>query len=99
MLVGMPAVVRLDLTTLWHRETELAGAYAYGTETLADGIAAGGPSSWRSSWSDRPASGASSRATYPLADYKAAIEHAADAGRRGAVKIAFDLRAEKERNR
>src|SRR5262249_12375065 len=28
-LVGMPAVVKLNLTTLWHRETELAGAYAY----------------------------------------------------------------------
>ena len=38
-LVGMPAVVKLNLTTLWHRETELAGAYAYGTETLADGTA------------------------------------------------------------
>ena len=36
-------------------------------------------------------------ATYPLADYKAAIEHAANAGRRGAVKVAFDLRLEKER--
>jgi hypothetical protein len=38
-------------------------------------------------------------ATYPLAEYKAAIEHAANAGRRGAVKVAFDLRLEKERNR
>jgi len=38
-------------------------------------------------------------ATYPLADYKAAIEHAASAGRRGAVKVAFDMRQEKERNR
>ena len=36
-LVGMPATVKLNLTTLWHRETQLAGAYAYGTETLADG--------------------------------------------------------------
>ena len=38
-------------------------------------------------------------ATYPLARYRDAIEHAANAGARGAVKIAFDLRAEKERNR
>ena len=30
-------------------------------------------------------------ATYPLARYEDAIDHAADAGRRGAVKIAFDL--------
>ena len=31
-------------------------------------------------------------ATYPLDDYTHAIAHAASAGRRGAVKIAFDLR-------
>ena len=31
---GMPGSVKLDLTTLWHRETKLVGAYAYGTETL-----------------------------------------------------------------
>jgi hypothetical protein len=37
--------------------------------------------------------------SYPLAEYKRAIEHAANAGRRGGVKIAFDLRAEKERYR
>ena len=36
-------------------------------------------------------------ATYPLARYEDAIAHAAEAGRRGAVKIAFDLRSEKER--
>ncbi len=38
-------------------------------------------------------------ATYPLARYEDAIDHAANAGRRGAVKIAFDLRGEKERDR
>ena len=37
VLLGMPAEVRLDLTGLWHRETELKGAYTYGTETLPDG--------------------------------------------------------------
>ena len=31
-------------------------------------------------------------ATYPLDDHVDAIAHAAAAGRRGAVKIAFDLR-------
>ena len=36
-------------------------------------------------------------ATYPLARYRDAIEHAANAGSRGAVKIAFDLRNERER--
>jgi len=31
-------------------------------------------------------------ATYPLSRYRDAIEHAATAGPRGAVKVAFDLR-------
>jgi hypothetical protein len=36
-------------------------------------------------------------ATYPLQRYRDAIEHAATAGRRGAVKVVFDLRKEKRR--
>ena len=31
-------------------------------------------------------------ATYPLARYEDAIGHAANAGRRGAIKVCFDLR-------
>ena len=34
VMMGMPAEVTVDLTGLWHRETELVGAYTYGTETL-----------------------------------------------------------------
>ena len=37
-------------------------------------------------------------ATYPLRRYEDAIAHAASAGARGAVKIAFDLRSERERD-
>jgi hypothetical protein len=36
-------------------------------------------------------------ALYPLDRYTEAIDHASAAGRRGAVKIAFDLRQEKIR--
>jgi threonine dehydrogenase-like Zn-dependent dehydrogenase len=36
VLVGMPATVKLDLTTLWHRETSLVGAYAYGTDDVSE---------------------------------------------------------------
>ena len=96
VLVGMPAKVELELTTLWHRETQLAGAYAYGTETL--------PSGERRRTFDlafelvRTADlGRLVSATYPLADYQQAIEHAAAAGRRGAVKVAFDMRKERHR--
>jgi hypothetical protein len=85
--------VTVDLTGLWHRETELVGAYTYGTETMPDGTSARtfdlalasageiGAERWLS-------------ATYRLADHVDAIAHAAAAGRRGAIKVAFDLRNE-----
>ena len=92
VLMGMPAEVTVDLTGLWHRETQLVGAYTYGTETMPDG-------SRRRTFDlaietdhalgfERLLS-----ATYPIADHVDAIAHAATAGRRGAVKIAFDLRS------
>jgi threonine dehydrogenase-like Zn-dependent dehydrogenase len=92
VLIGMPGDVKVDLTPLWQREVSVVGAYAYGTE--ADGrrsfdlafelVADAGL--------DRLVS-----ATYPLDRYREAIEHAASAGRLGAVKVAFDLRKEKRR--
>ena len=91
VLLGMPAEVTLDLTGLWHRETSLVGAYTYGTETLPDGT--------RRHTFDMAIELAQTMrldrllsATYHLDDYEQAIAHAAAAGRRGAVKIAFDLR-------
>jgi threonine dehydrogenase-like Zn-dependent dehydrogenase len=98
VLVGMAGSVHLDLTTLWHRETQLAGAYAYGTETLPGGER-------RRTFDlafelvEAAGLGRLVSATYPLAEYRSAVEHAAGAGRRGAVKIAFDLRGERERYR
>jgi threonine dehydrogenase-like Zn-dependent dehydrogenase len=99
VLVGMPGRVDVDLTPLWQRELELVGAYAYGTEEPA-GPGAGGATFALAF--DLVAAADLARlvsATYPLARYADAITHAAEAGRRGAVKIAFDLRDEKERNR
>ncbi|MCP5027385.1 MAG: zinc-binding dehydrogenase [Actinomycetia bacterium] len=95
VVLGMPGRVDLDLTALWHRETELVGAYCYGTEDL-DGrkvhtfelatelVEAAGL--------DRLVS-----AHYPLARYEDAVAHAAEAGPRGAVKVVFDVRNEKRR--
>ena len=90
-MLGMPADVHLDLTGLWHRETELKGAYTYGTETMPDGkrvrtfdLATEVANHYEA---ERLLS-----ATYALEDHVDAIAHAASAGRRGAVKIAFDLR-------
>lgn len=92
VLMGMPAEVTVDLTGLWHRETQLVGAYTYGTETMPDGS--------RRRTFDLAIETAHAlgferllSATYPIADHVDAIAHAATAGRRGAVKIAFDLRS------
>jgi threonine dehydrogenase-like Zn-dependent dehydrogenase len=93
VLLGMPADVTLDLTGLWHREIELKGAYTYGTETLPDGRTT---STFELAIETADAIEAERllSATYPLSDHVDAIAHAATAGRRGAVKVAFDMRKE-----
>jgi threonine dehydrogenase-like Zn-dependent dehydrogenase len=81
-VVGMPSNVSLELTSLWHRETAIRGCYAYthaDFHTAIDVI--------RDHHLGRLVT-----ATYSLKDYTDAIAHAAAAGRRGAVKIAFDMR-------
>lgn len=96
VLLGMPGAVTVELTGLWHRETELVGCYTYGTETLPDGRRATG---FELAFElagkvgfDRLVS-----AAYPLDRYRDALDHAAEAGRRGAAKIAFDMRQERHR--
>jgi threonine dehydrogenase-like Zn-dependent dehydrogenase len=92
VLCGMPGTVSVDLTPLWHKEVALKGAYAYGRE-------AGDRRTFDLAFElVREADlGRLVSATYPLDRYKEALEHAAAAGPRGAVKIAFDLRNERER--
>ncbi|HUF99118.1 MAG TPA: medium chain dehydrogenase/reductase family protein [Ilumatobacter sp.] len=97
VLVGMPADVKLDLTGLWHRETELKGAYTYGTETMADGTTARTFDLAADTANFYEAERLLS-ATYRLGEHVDAIAHASSAGRRGAVKIAFDMRETKEHN-
>lgn len=91
VVLGMPADVSLDLTGLWHRETELVGAYTYGTETLVDDTTT---TTFALAMETAAAIGAERllSATYRLDDHVQALRHAAEAGRRGGVKIAFDLR-------
>ena len=91
VLLGMPATVELELTGLWLREIELKGAYTYGTERLADGSVV---STFDLAFETVAAVRAEQllSATYRLDDHVDAIGHASTAGRRGAVKIAFDLR-------
>lgn len=105
VLVGMPGVVTLDLTPLWQREISVTGAYAYGTELLGDRPAHPGN---RAAVIDGTAVrtfelamelvaaadlGRLVSAVYPLDRASDAIAHAAEAGRRGATKVAFDCRS------
>jgi len=85
--VGMPGVTTLDLTPLWQREVALRGAYAYERGDFDTAI----------ELVRQLDLGRLVSATYPLRRYEDAIAHAATAGARGAVKIAFDLRSERER--
>ncbi|MEX2292211.1 MAG: zinc-binding dehydrogenase [Acidimicrobiales bacterium] len=85
--VGMPGVTTVDLTPLWQREVALRGAYAYERDDFDTAI----------DLVDSLDLGRLVSATYPLRHFVDAVAHAASAGARGAVKIAFDLRSEKER--
>jgi len=96
VLVGMPGRVSLDLASLWHREVTVTGAYAYGIEDTGgllrrtfdlsmEVVAAKGL-------------GRLVSARYPIDRFEEALAHAGAAGRRGAVKVVFDLRA-RERHR
>ncbi len=96
-MVGMPGHVHVDLTGLWQREITLAGAYAYGTESVD-----GQPRRTFDLAFELVEAADLERlvsAAYPLARFTDAVVHAAGAGPRGAVKIVFDLTSEKERTR
>jgi threonine dehydrogenase-like Zn-dependent dehydrogenase len=96
VLVGMPATVHLELTALWHRETQLVGAYTYCSERLPDGERT---TSFKLALelANRLDLGMLVSARYPLDRYVDAVRHAAHAGNRGAVKVVFDLSGEKHR--
>jgi threonine dehydrogenase-like Zn-dependent dehydrogenase len=86
-LVGMPGVTTVDLTPVWQREVNLRGVYAYDVhDDRSDDFATAVDLVRRLDL------GRLVTATYPLSRYEDAVDHAAHAGARGAVKIAFDLR-------
>jgi threonine dehydrogenase-like Zn-dependent dehydrogenase len=86
-LVGMPGVTTVDLTPVWQREVNLRGVYAYDVhDDRSDDFATAVDLVRRLDL------GRLVTATYPLSRYEDAVDHAAHAGPRGAVKIAFDLR-------
>jgi threonine dehydrogenase-like Zn-dependent dehydrogenase len=87
VLAGMPGRVSVDLTSLWHREVALKGAYTYTADDFGKAF-----DLVQDAQLERLVS-----VLYPLERFREAIEHAAAAGTRGAVKVAFDLRGEKGR--
>jgi len=92
--------VSVDLAPLWHRELTLVGAYAYGTEAA---ITPEAPVRRTFEYAIELVGSARLgrlvSALYPLERYEEALAHAGAAGRRGAVKVAFDLRNPKGRSR
>ncbi|HLH27371.1 MAG TPA: zinc-binding dehydrogenase, partial [Acidimicrobiales bacterium] len=94
VLVGMPGRATLDLAPVWHREVTVVGAYAYGAERST----VGGGRSFDLAFEVVGAAGLGRlvSATYPLERFDEALAHAGAAGRRGATKVAFDLRDRRE---
>ncbi|MGH9081095.1 MAG: zinc-binding dehydrogenase, partial [Acidimicrobiales bacterium] len=92
VVVGMPGRVSIDLAPLWHRELSLIGSYTYGVESRPDGSPPERTFERAIDLVAQAGLGSLVSATYPLERYEEAIAHAGAAGRRGAVKVAFDLR-------
>jgi threonine dehydrogenase-like Zn-dependent dehydrogenase len=92
VLVGMAGRTSVDMTALWHKEVRLLGAYTYGLES-------NGRRSFDMAFDlvKDADLGRLVSATYTLDRYREAIDHAANAGARGAVKVVFDLRGERNR--
>jgi threonine dehydrogenase-like Zn-dependent dehydrogenase len=93
VLLGMPGRHQVDLASLWHREVQLCGAYAYGVEATAAGPRRTFDIAIELAGSARLGRLVSAR--YPLERFEEALSHAGAAGRRGAVKIVFDLTTRK----
>jgi len=90
-LVGMPgARSSLDLTALWHKEINLAGAYAYGIEIHRGER----NSSFELAIKIAPEIKLETMVGphFRLEEYREAIATARSAGRAGHVKVVFDLR-------
>jgi threonine dehydrogenase-like Zn-dependent dehydrogenase len=92
VLVGMPGRVHVDLAPLWHRGVSLVGTYAYGVERVAGAAEPVRTFDLALEVAGALSTGRLVSATYPLERFEEAVAHAGSAGRRGAVKVAFDLR-------
>src|SRR6266704_2724078 len=87
--VGMPGEEKVDWAPIWQRELNVMGAYAYGSEPRRKGretfdLALEAAPELNLDELTGPLFG--------LGEYRDAIAYAMNAGRLGAVKVAFDLR-------
>jgi threonine dehydrogenase-like Zn-dependent dehydrogenase len=78
-----------DLTPLWFRELELVGAYTTGMEQTQEGRRHSFALALELANQIGPMLAPMVGATYPLARWRDAIDHAMSAGRLGTFKIAF----------
>jgi threonine dehydrogenase-like Zn-dependent dehydrogenase len=91
-LVGMPGTQScLDLTALWHKEIELAGAYAYGIHEYRGEKVKSFELAMRIAPEIKLATLVGPR--FGLRQYREAISTARSSGVNGHVKVAFDLRS------
>ncbi len=91
-LVGMPSARScMDLTALWHKEVNLAGAYAYGVEEYEGGRVKSFELALRIAPEIKLETLVGPR--FRLREYREAIAAARAAGRKGHVKVVFDLRS------
>jgi threonine dehydrogenase-like Zn-dependent dehydrogenase len=90
VLAGMPAG-GADLSPVWFRELEVAGAYAAGTELTPEGPVSSFDLAMELA-GQAPLDGMVG-AVYPLHRWRDALDHAFASGRLGTMKVAFDPRA------
>jgi threonine dehydrogenase-like Zn-dependent dehydrogenase len=88
VMVGMPGKVSVDLASLWQREVELVGAYAYGLERFGDEECSTFELAMELVAHHR--TGVLVSAHYPIERFEEALAHAGAAGSRGAIKIVFE---------
>ena len=87
IMVGMPGVVHMDLSPLWHKEVRLQGAYTYGWEQVNGNRVHSFDLATKLVSTARLGRLVSAR--YPLDRHEEALVHAMEAGRRNSIKIVF----------
>jgi threonine dehydrogenase-like Zn-dependent dehydrogenase len=92
VLVGMPAVPKtVDWTTIWYKELQVRGAYAYGVEEFAGERLRTFGLALRFVQQRRAELAPLVTHKFPLGDYKQAIRTALFTGRSRSVKTVFDF--------